>query len=133
MRIRRGFAFHSRTRLCIVAVSLATAALVVSDRVGAPEPPVSEPNWQDVYERWGLEVIIVAPGFYTVQEGEQLSDVAAKYKLPGPLQLTIDVLREINGLWDNSVLRPGQRLRVPEMDLEQWPIWAQKRWAQDVS
>lgn len=115
-----------------LALACVIAVLAWQVRAGAPEPLLPEGEWQDAYERWDLEAIIVAPGFYTVQDGEQLFHVAAKYKLPGPVQLTIDVLKEINNLWDRPILRPGQRLRVPETDPSQWPIWAGQWWGQDT-
>ncbi|MGE5594153.1 MAG: LysM peptidoglycan-binding domain-containing protein [Betaproteobacteria bacterium] len=128
-----------RIRWAIVCpLILAVFACVViwaSARQLLPARPPPEPrldDWVDVWEAYDLSEIIIAPGFYTVQEDEQLFHVAMKHKLPGPVQLTIDVLKEINNLWDSPILKPGQRLRVPETDLEQWPIWAQKRWAKDA-
>lgn len=129
MKTRRAFLYAAILAVCACIAVYVRAYQSLPER---PPPESQLEDWLDVWEMYGLSEIIIAPGFYTVQEGEQLFHVAMKHKLPGPVQLTIDVLKEINNLWDRPVLWPGQRLRVPETDLSQWPIWAQKRWARDA-
>lgn len=44
---------------------------------------------------------------YTVQGGDTLSGIGSKFKI------SIDALKYVNGLTDNSVLRPGQEVTIP--------------------
>lgn len=83
----------------------------------------------NIWQKYGLECIPVAAEPHIVRPGEQLFHVAMQYRLPGPVQMTIDVIKELNNLWDRPLLTPGQRLRVPETDRKQWPIAMQKAWA----
>ncbi len=46
-------------------------------------------------------------GTYVVQSGDSLSKIAKKYKI------TIAELRKLNGLGDKSVIKVGQKLKVP--------------------
>lgn len=135
-RIRRN---HRRKEfLALILAILAAIATWVSriqsypphsQETGNSSLVLAQGDGVDVWQQYGIEAIPIAPGFYTVKPGEQLFHIAAKYRLPGPVQLTIDVLKEINNLWDRPLLAPGQKLRVPETDPKQWPLAIQKIWA----
>ncbi|NPV81907.1 MAG: LysM peptidoglycan-binding domain-containing protein [Firmicutes bacterium] len=87
-----------------------------------------EAEYVDVWQVYGLEAIPVASSPHVVRPGEQLFHVAIQHRLPGPVQMTVDIIKALNNLWDRPLLRPGQKLRVPETDPRHWPLAVQKIW-----
>lgn len=110
------------TFACVLAV------LVWQVRAVAPGHDLRD--WIDVWATYRLEAIPVSPEPHIVQPGETIWDIARAYRLPGDLRMTVDIIRELNSLWgpDSPILRPGQRLKVPEPDREQWPLAMQHAW-----
>ena len=47
---------------------------------------------------------------YTIKDGEDLTEIAIRFGI------TLDVLRELNGLKANEELRPGMAIRLPKYD-----------------
>lgn len=127
MRFRRGFASFA-----VITVGVCIAAFVVAFRAfPMRSPPESElDEWLDVWTTYQLEAIPTRPEPHVVQPGETIWDIAEAYKLPGGLRMTVDIIRELNSLWgpDGPILRPGQRLRVPEPDRSHWPLAVQHAW-----
>ncbi|HHV61119.1 MAG TPA: LysM peptidoglycan-binding domain-containing protein [Firmicutes bacterium] len=85
----------------------------------------------DVWSKYGLEAIPVAPEPHIVQPGETIWHIARLYKLPGDIRKTVDIIRELNGLWgpDGPRLQAGQMLKVPETNPNEWALAVQKAWA----
>ncbi len=109
------------------------AAYALTSRGVRPEPeretsPVDD--WLDVWATYDLEAIPTRPEPHVVQPGETLWSIAERYRLPGDLRMTVDIIRELNSLWgpDGPRLRVGQRLKVPEPDREQWPLAMRHAW-----
>jgi len=127
MRIRRGAVYP------LILAVLTCVAIWLSARQLLPARPPPEPgleDWLDVWATYDLEVIPTRPKPHIVQPGETIWDVARAYRLPGDLRMTVDIIRELNSLWgpDGPRLKPGQRLKVPEPDREQWPLAMQQAW-----
>lgn len=127
MRIPRGFAGFA-----VITVGVCIAAFVVASRAfpmrSPPELDLEE--WLDVWATYKLEAIPTRPEPHVVQPGETIWDIAEAYKLPGDMKMTVDIIRELNSLWGprSLRLRPGQRLKVPEPDWEQWPLAIRHAW-----
>ncbi len=127
MRMRRAFACSALLAIgACIAVSVMASQ---SFRVRPPPEPGLE-DWLDVWATYDLEAIPSRPESHVVQPGETLWSIAEMYRLPGDLRMTVDIIREINSLWgpEGPRLRPGQRLRVPENNVEQWPLAVKAAW-----
>jgi len=112
----------------LVVLACVVAILAWQARAGAPGHDLRD--WIDVWATYDLEAIPVRSEPHIVKPGETIWDVARAYRLPGDLRMTVDIIRELNSLWGSNGprLRPGQRLKVPEPDREQWPLAVQQAW-----
>lgn len=111
-------------------LALAAVIAVLAWQVRAAAPGHGLEDWLDVWVRYKLEAIPVRPEPHIVKPGETIWDIARAYRLPGDIRMTVDIIRELNSLWgpDGPRLRPGQRLKVPEPDRDQWPLAMQHAW-----
>lgn len=123
----RGIACLALLGLCVVAASYGVARGLLPVR---PPPGPELEEWLDVWATYKLEAIPTRPEPHVVQPGETIWDIAALYRLPGDIRMTVDIIRELNSLWgpEGPRLRPGQRLKVPETDENQWPLAVKAAW-----
>jgi hypothetical protein len=80
----------------------------------------------NVWEKWRLEVIPTKPDPHIVKRGETLDDIASLYEI-GNREMTKDMIRELNSLWGINP-RPGQALKVPEPNRNEWPVGMSWYW-----
>lgn len=120
MRTRRAFLHAAILAVCACIAVYVRAYHLFPER---PPPRHDLEDWLDVWATYKLEAIPTKPEPHVVQPGETLWDVAEKYRLPGDIRMTVDIIRELNSLWgaEGPRLRPGQRLKVPETDESEWP------------
>ncbi|MGE5585776.1 MAG: LysM peptidoglycan-binding domain-containing protein [Bacillota bacterium] len=127
MRMRRAFVCSA---LLAIGACIAVSVMASQSFPMRPPPEAGLEDWLDVWTAYKLEAIPTRPEPHVVQPGETIWSIAEMYRLPGDLRMTVDILRELNGLWgaDGPRLRPGQRLKVPEPDEAEWPVGMKWCW-----